>query len=151
MENTASLVATLKQIIQYSKQLHLLLQQDRQFFAKDDIHKINESNQKKEELLNKISQLSAHLTKEKGSTNSSHHLIALITEKAAQYPAAAQAELTALTKELENEIVHCYQHMATNNNVIYATMQHLKKFWDGVLAKKNDLECVYDHTGHTEK
>lgn len=149
MENKAAFIANLKQIIQYSKELHVLLQHDRIHFIKDDINQINESNRQKEELLTKINRLVSSLQESTDKKNGS--LLERIAETAASQDNTSKNEISAIIKELENEITHCYQHMAVNSNVIYATMQHLKNFWDGLLAQKSELECVYDHTGRTDK
>ena len=134
-----ALLASLRQMLDCCKEIQNLLQHDKEYFTENQLDKVNESNQKKAALLDKLNLLAVEV-------NSKKQLTTLFND-AAQEVNQPQSELRTLVSELKEEISNCYKYVVVNSGIVFANLQQLKNIWDKMLACKSSDTCVYDNKG----
>lgn len=142
------LIASLKQMVNYCKEIQELLKNDTDHFSKAEISAIEESNHHKTHLLDNLShllnELSSHTLKHK-----SGNFLEAIEQAGANMNEAARSELKAHIQELKLHLAACYESLIINSKVIYTNIHQLKALWDKLLNCRSEINVVYDNRGAT--
>lgn len=149
MEKTFNyLMNALKQIISHCQELQTAFLIDQENFSKNNLSMLDESNQKKKVLINKISTQTNELnTVFFADQNGS--LLEKIEKYIDSMDAAKADEGKKILAAFSVEIAKCSHNIVVNNNIVHANIRNLKDLWDKLMRGKNESVCLYDHTGVT--
>ncbi len=131
----SAFLSAIKEMLRCCKEIQLLLRNDKDYFSKNQLTHVDNSNQKKAELLHQLNSLTTQL--------SSDHQSASMWNK-------LQQTQQDLLQELKTEILACYQYLMVNSGIVFANLQQLKDIWDKLLACK-PKEPIYDRNGVIEE
>lgn len=142
------LLASLKQMVKYCKEIKELLKNDSEHFSKAEISAIEESNQHKSFLLERFShllnELSSHTLK-----NNAGNLLEALEQAAADLDNKSQREFNLYLDELKTHLADCYESLIINSKVVYTNINQLKALWDKLLCCRSEINLVYDNRGVT--
>ncbi len=134
---TDSLFHSLQQVLNYFKELHQLLQQDRTYFSEHNVAGIESSNVNKSNLLNQLNPLIQQIRTDENST-------LLTSIKNSNRDATSKNKLQQLVEEIQKEVTDCYQFLAVNNNIVYTNLNQLSALWKKILSYEEEVKYVYD-------
>lgn len=139
-ESTESTFDALKKMLSHCQSIKELLKNDKSLFIKNDFPSLNQSNQKKSELIEQLNHLALSFNQ---------HFLPSYKMNAANFSHGEEFEL--IINELKTEITHCYSYIMINSNIVFANMQQLKAIWDKLMVCKSELDTVYDKSGTPAK
>jgi hypothetical protein len=146
----ALLYTTLKNMIVQCKEMQTLLQTDINSFSKNDLAAVGESNKKKSAVIAQLKNLVSELNNIKMRENAGSFSEA-VDKQLIHADAPTRNSVRTQIETLKIELTKCYQYLLTNNNVVFANIQHLKDIWDQLIACGSQMSQVYDHMGNTQK
>lgn len=129
----------LEKMITYCQFIHELLEKDGQLFVNNDFSAITLSNQKKMELITRLTEIVNEL--QDSQPNSIKTLI-----KTSTNDLPTQNKLLQQLENLNQEVKKCYQHLEVNNHVVFYNLRVLKEVWDKLVATKRECN-VYNKAG----
>lgn len=138
-----ALLSSVRQMLDCCREIQNLLQHDKEYFTENQLDKVNESNQRKAELLDKLNLLAVEVNSKKQLTSLFNDTLQDVNQPLS----GTQSELRTLVGELREEISNCYKYVVINSGIVFANLQQLKNIWDRMLACKTDDTCVYDNKG----
>lgn len=118
-ENMDSFLVNIKEMVNCCREIQLLLRKDKDFFSQNQIGLVDDSNQKKAELLNRLNNLTTEIS-------SSSQATALWSK--------LKASQQNLLEELRTEVLACYQYLTINSGIVFANLNQLKNIWDKLVA-----------------
>lgn len=148
--NDSTLIIALKQMIKYCQEIRELLKNDKDYFTKNKLSNLEESNKKKIELIDELNFLADDISISRLQDQTGGFL-QKIENDATNLDPQAKSELMATINELKAEISECYKFIVSNSNIVFANIQVLKDIWDKLLSCKTGIDYIYDHTGTTVK
>ncbi len=136
-----SFVSTLTRLVLSIQQLNTLLVVDNEYFISNDRIKINESNEKKNQILVELSETLQELDKiliisVDGKKPTLTEYIRNLDKDSAT---CANQLLTTLYDSLSNG----YNHLVTNNHVVVANLGFINSIWDSLLNIAKGDDSVY--------
>lgn len=150
-QSARSLATALKQMVLYCRELQGLLDADKTHFSSNAIKDVNESNQKKVLLIEKLNVLVSETYSHASPEHQSSGILELIEKTAENFAPAEKREIHSMLDEFKTEIANSYQHILVNSKIIFAGTQQLRLIWDKLQACRSEVESVYDNKGHTAK
>lgn len=149
-EHQHSLMNASKNLLTYCHELKLLLKHDEQAFIQNEHDTLQDSNQKKNIFLQKITHVMSEIQNLLGDT-SNISLFTKIKQASLEFTQSIKDEWQAIEAELGALISHCYQQIIINKNLTNASIIRLQTLNSQLLACKEDMGCVYDSKGHRIK
>lgn len=135
---SSALAASLRTMIDYCRQISSLLENDSEYFIKNNLNAIENSNAQKMAFMDKLAELTTQI-----HASCPQGLSTAISEQ----DVSSQQELTALIEQLRTEIFNCHKHLEVNGSMVFANLQMLKDIWDKLIASKSD-DQVYNLSGN---
>jgi len=140
----------LNELINTISAMNHMLKTDQSLLSKNDIQGMAASDDKKQQLLNEMSQQALQLrnslpVKQHGESASSLEIYLNHLNK----PEAEQA--AALIQTLQNKLAEGYQYLVSNNNVVTANLSYMKDIWDRLSGLAFDKNAVYEKPSSTSK
>lgn len=145
-DTNKNFLSTLKEIVSCCHDLHGELDGDKARFAENNLLQLNESNAKKEQLLNHVHDLITHL-----NFNMSISFLDNIEQHAAKLEVKEKYVALNMGEELKEIIGKCYQALTTNSAIVYSGMQDMKNLWDNLLENKQKADLLYNQKGSISK
>jgi flagellar biosynthesis/type III secretory pathway chaperone len=144
-----TLAASLKQMLEYCHAMQTYLKSDQEYFSKNDLEKINNSNNEKAQLISRMSVTAQELKAIMAPKDSSISIMAALEVYAAKPDTSEKREIQTLVRQLKPEIDKCYQSLLINSKVVNSNLSFLKNIWDRLLSLTSDGNTLYDHKGTT--
>lgn len=148
---TNPLIAALQEMIKSCQNLRALMETDVSKYVKDDIAAINESNQQKAVLLDKLTSLMHEVDPSALITPHASNFIDTLKNKANELDDETKSQVNGLLNELKNEVTQCYQYLYSNGKIVMTNLAQMKKWWEKLVSLQTEYEFVYDQKGHTPK
>lgn len=145
---TNSFISSLKEIQNCFQHLRQLLDEDKNFINNKNVLSIEESNKKKSAVLENL----AHRLNEFKSAfikQGSNSFLEAIEANTNNFPPHQKNEVQTIAKNLESEMVLCFESLAINNKIVLSNLQRLKDFWGKLSDLQLQRECVYDAKANT--
>lgn len=143
-----ALIASVKQMVNYCQEVHHLLMNDENHFQKQDLSSLDQSNKKKEELLDKLNSLTSGFAQD-GLMSQAGGLLDNIEHT--DIDVNKKQELRQIIADLKAEISNCYEYVISNTHIISANLQFIQSIRQGLLSFTTEMESVYDNTGNKVK
>lgn len=145
---TNSFISSLKDILNCFQDLRQLLDEDKNFIDKKNADHIEESNKKKSAVLENLAYLLNEF-KSGLAPHESNNFLEVIEANTKDFHPDLKNEAQAIAKNLESEMLLCFESLAINNKIVFSNLQRLKDFWDKLSAIQLQRECVYDAKANT--
>ncbi len=132
---------SLARIVDAIQQLNQLLINDSQYFIANDLQKINDSNNQKNQLLIELSDNMHELTNMipisiNGKKPS-------LSEYVNELDSRSSNQAKVLLEKLYTSLSAGYNHLVTNNNVVVANLGFINTFWDNLLKLTQQNDGIY--------
>ncbi|MHB1947045.1 MAG: hypothetical protein ACYCQI_02880 [Gammaproteobacteria bacterium] len=124
---------SIAEMIQCCQDLHELLQEDKQFFVKDNFDLLEKSNQKKAEVMAKLH--------------------SLVCDMQLAYPSGLSEKIKIINQKmiqkLQSQVSECGQSIHANSRLVMGNIKLLNDLWKKVISVKQAEEAalIYDRTG----
>lgn len=146
-QSASSLLSNLKQMIKHCREIQDQLNTDKTSLSKNAIENINASNVTKTTLIEKLTVLVNDTYSSVPADKQSDNLLNMFEKSAASFDATAKREIQKLIAEFKAEILKTYEYIATNNQIVAISAQHLKNIRDKIHACQEEIGYVYDSKG----
>lgn len=136
-----SFVNTLTRLVLSIQQLNTLLVVDNEYFVSNDRLKINESNEKKNQILIELSETLQEL--DKVLIPSIDGKKPTLTEYIRKLDKDTATRANQLLTTLYDSLSNGYNHLVTNNHVVVANLGFINSIWDSLLNIAKGADGVY--------
>lgn len=134
-----ALIKSLRHMTTQCEQVKALLANDREYFVKNDIVSLEQSNAKKIECLDHLRDLMDVASKNK--------LDAILQDESVN--PVTQTKLKELIAELKVQITDCYQFITLNTQLVFSNIKNMKTMLDRLSKSKH--ATLYDRMGNQVK
>jgi hypothetical protein len=148
--NANTLKIQMNLLLNYFQELEGVLSSDQVSFAANDTQQVELNNARKTTLLEKISEIT-QLVSNSQTSQPTQSFMQQVELALSQMDQASQHEISKVLIEIKATMAECEKRIATNSNIVYSTLNHIKNIWDDLLTSKPGMECVYDSKGQTKK
>lgn len=137
-----ALVNQLKHLIETLDELNTLLKTDRQHFSENNLSLVQESDDKKQKMLHKITQLIAEL--QASLPNTRENLLDGLRAQSKQFHISHQPTIEHLIQLLQSRLTDGYENVIANNHIVIMNLNYLKVLWDKLFKLSPEHNTVYE-------
>lgn len=141
--NAQSLIHSLEEMIITCHSIETLLDDDKNLFIKHNFHQVDENNQRKIRLLERLNQL---INEMNIPHTSETNFLDSIDQMAAHFAIDNRSKIQNLIHDLKLALTQCYQHLAVNSKIIFTNIKQFNELSEKLFTLR-DASCVYDCKG----
>lgn len=142
-----ALIGQLKHLIETLDELNALLKSDRQHFSENNLALVQQSDDKKQKMLEKITRTIAEL--QKSLPNTREHLLDGLRAQSKQFHLSHQPTIDHLIDLLQSRLSDGYENVIANNHIVIMNLNYLKVLWDKLFKLSPEHNAVYEKP-HTQ-
>lgn len=137
-----ALVNQLKHLIDTLDELNELLKTDRQHFSENKLTMLQQSDDKKQKMLVKITRMITELQASLPGTR--ENLLDSLRAQSKQFHLNHQPTIDHLIQLLESRLTDGYENVIANNHIVIMNLNYLKVLWDKLFKLAPENNATYE-------